>query len=155
MAAIVTAYRDGADLVLALKERKWTRGLAVYPAYGEDVRAQDELQRLDELEMCLARGSDLVQSQYERNSRMLGEAFASGDGTPENKIPPASRRWTDVRYRDCTTCGMHTPLCPVLHSVRNARAHIYVCVLEIATDSILSSSSTTLSSINRSPSCQG
>jgi hypothetical protein len=79
VAAIVTAYRDGADLALALKERRWAHGMAHLD--------HAEQQHLEDLEMSLARGSDVVQSQYERDWRRIGEAFASGDRKCEARTP--------------------------------------------------------------------
>ena len=82
MAAIVTAYRDGADMVLALRERQRERGMAhLY---------RGEQRLMEDLEMSLARGSDVVQSQYERDARRVGEAFAEGDGKCEARTHASS-----------------------------------------------------------------
>ncbi len=72
MAAIVAAYQDGADLLTSIKERR--RNSAV------TLGSQEEDKLINELEKSLVRGSDVVQSQYERDFKKLGVPFATGDG---------------------------------------------------------------------------
>ena len=71
VAAVCSAYHDGTELIHQIKERRKAKK-ALREAVGPDSTTKD-------LELSLARGQDVVRSQYERDFRRLGEAFAVGD----------------------------------------------------------------------------
>lgn len=68
VAAIVSAYHDGSKLIQEIIGRR--RALE---AQQTDERATHDL------ETSLVRGEGIVQSQYDRDFKRLGQPFATGD----------------------------------------------------------------------------
>jgi hypothetical protein len=71
VAAIVSAYQEGSELLFSIKERKW--------AHGTAHAFETEEKLMADLEFSLERGADVVQEEYERDSKRFGANFASGD----------------------------------------------------------------------------
>ena len=71
VAAVCSAYHDGTELIHQIKERRKAKK-ALREAVSPDSTTKD-------LELSLARGQDVVRSQYDRDFRRLGQAFALGD----------------------------------------------------------------------------
>ena len=67
VAAVVSAYQDGTELVKKYKAKRQAR------------KAQQE-ETTQELELSLTRGERTVQDQYNRDFRRFGQSFAEGDG---------------------------------------------------------------------------
>ena len=71
VAAVCSAYHDGAELVQHIKaKRKARKALKQGSKIDESTR---------ELSLSLNRGEDVVRSQYDRDFRRFGDSFASGD----------------------------------------------------------------------------
>ena len=70
--AIVSAYHDGAEILQQIKAKRKARKLG-----RQDLLTESSTQ---ELELSLHRGEDVVQSQYDRDYKRFGAAFADGDG---------------------------------------------------------------------------
>jgi len=71
VAAVVSAYKDGHELVKKVRERRRARSALQYPT-SPDTSTED-------LEVSLANGQDLVRHDYDRRYRRLGDPFAHGD----------------------------------------------------------------------------
>ena len=71
VAAVVSAYNDGSELVKKVRERRRTRR-ALENAALQDNSTQD-------LEDSLDTGQALVRRKYDTSYRRLGETFANGD----------------------------------------------------------------------------
>ncbi|KAL9130233.1 MAG: hypothetical protein Q9217_001526 [Psora testacea] len=71
VAAVCSAYHDGAELVQHIKAKRKARK-ALKQASQVDETTQ-------ELEVSLNRGEGVVRSQYDRDFRRFGDPFASGD----------------------------------------------------------------------------
>ena len=66
-----SAYHDGAELVQHIKaKRKAKKALQQAPQIDETTQ---------ELSLSLSRGEGIVRSQYDRDFKRFGDAFASGD----------------------------------------------------------------------------
>ncbi|KAL9104625.1 MAG: hypothetical protein Q9163_000429 [Psora crenata] len=73
VAAVCSAYHDGAELVQHIKEkRKARKALKQAPQVDETTQ---------ELEQSLSRGEGTVRTQYDRDFKRFGESFANGDPT--------------------------------------------------------------------------
>ena len=73
VAAVISAYNDGSDLVKKFRERRRTRR-ALENAALQDSSTQD-------LEDSLNTGQTMVRMNYDNSYRRLGETFATGDRT--------------------------------------------------------------------------
>lgn len=73
VAAVVSAYNDGSDLVKKVRERRRTKRAL------ENAMLQDTSTR--NLELSLDAGQDVVRMNYDSHYRRLGETFATGDRT--------------------------------------------------------------------------
>ena len=71
VAAVVSAYNDGNELVRKYREKRRIKKARQELALQEG--------STDNLEQSLVRGSSAVQSQYDHESRRWGNAFAEGD----------------------------------------------------------------------------
>ncbi|MCJ1470871.1 hypothetical protein MMC07_009518 [Pseudocyphellaria aurata] len=72
VAAVCSAYHDGAELVHQIKaKRKAKKALQQVPSSQNSSTA--------ELEASLHRGEDVVRNQYDRDFRRFGDSFAHGD----------------------------------------------------------------------------
>ena len=69
VAAVVSAYQDGTELVKKYKARRQAKKVLEY---------QEET--TEELERSLCRGELTVQDQYSRQYKRFGDSFAEGDG---------------------------------------------------------------------------
>ncbi|KAJ9298999.1 hypothetical protein DTO271G3_3241 [Paecilomyces variotii] len=67
VAAIVSAYTDGAELVKRIKEKR------------EAKRRKSAEQKIQDLELSLASGPPAVQTQYDSNFRRFGTQYEQGD----------------------------------------------------------------------------
>ena len=76
VAAVVSAYQDGTELVKKYKERRQAR---------KALQHQEET--TEELELSLCRGERTVQDQYNRDYRRFGQSFADGDCEPSTPHP--------------------------------------------------------------------
>ena len=72
VAAVCSAYHDGADILRQIRAKRNARKAARMDAFTEDAT--------HELEVSLTRGEDVIQSQYDRDYKRFGAAFANGDG---------------------------------------------------------------------------
>ena len=72
VAAVCSAYHDGAEILQQIRAKRNARKAARLDAFTEDATR--------ELEVSLTRGEDVIQSQYERDYKRFGVAFANGDG---------------------------------------------------------------------------
>ena len=79
VAAVCSAYRDGAELVSQIKAKRKAR-----KALQQEVLS--EYSSTTELELSLKRGGGVVRSQYDRDFRRYGATFANGD----RKLLPCS-----------------------------------------------------------------
>ena len=70
VAAVCSAYHDGAELVHQIKAKRKARR-------HQEVSSQTFETR--ELERSLHRGEEVVRSQYDRDFRRFGASFESGD----------------------------------------------------------------------------
>ena len=73
VAAVCSAYHDGAEILQQIKAKRKARKAA-----RQDLLTESSTQ---ELELSLHRGEDVVQSQYDRDYKRFGAAFANGDGS--------------------------------------------------------------------------
>ena len=71
--SIGSAYHDGAEILQQIKAKRKARKAA-----RQDLLTESSTQ---ELELSLHRGEDVVQSQYDRDYKRFGAAFANGDGS--------------------------------------------------------------------------
>ena len=71
VAAVVSAYNDGSELVKKVRERRRTRR-ALENAALQDTSTQN-------LEYSLDTSQTLVRMKYDNSYRRLGETFANGD----------------------------------------------------------------------------
>ena len=69
VAAVVSAYQDGTELVKKYKAKRQAR---------KALQSQEETTQ--DLELSLSRGERTVQDQYDRDYRRFGQSFAEGDG---------------------------------------------------------------------------
>ena len=72
VAAIVSTYQDGVDLVHDIQDRKREN-----PSQGGQ---QADERSSQDLELSMGRGQEVVRSQYQRDFKRLGAPFATGDG---------------------------------------------------------------------------
>ena len=72
VAAVCSAYHDGAEILQQIRAKRNARKAARLDAFSEDTT--------HELGISLARGQDVIQSQYDRDYKRFGVAFANGDG---------------------------------------------------------------------------
>ena len=72
VAAVCSAYHDGAEILQQIKAKRRARKAA-----RQDLLTENSTQ---ELELSLHRGENVVQSQYDRDYKRFGTAFANGDG---------------------------------------------------------------------------
>lgn len=89
VAAVCSAYHDGAELVQQIKaKRKAQKGVQSTARGGGEGGARDALSTAAsastqistiELEMSLSRGEGVVRSQFDRDFKRFGEGFAVGD----------------------------------------------------------------------------
>jgi hypothetical protein len=79
IAAVVSAYNDGSDLVRKVRERRRQRREALQHAqhFAKPPSPDTPTQ---ELERSLISGKDVVQHEYDRRYRRFGDPFAKGDG---------------------------------------------------------------------------
>lgn len=78
VAAVCSAYHDGAEILQQIKAKSRARRPA-----RQDLLTESST---NELELSLHRGEDVVQSQYERDYKRFGVAFSDGDGTNADKF---------------------------------------------------------------------
>ncbi|MCJ1472694.1 hypothetical protein MMC13_001343 [Lambiella insularis] len=78
VAAVVSAYNDGSELVKKVRERRRTKK-ALENATFLDTSTQD-------LEWSLDTGQDVVQRKYDSHYRRLGQTFANGDQEAINTL---------------------------------------------------------------------
>lgn len=71
VAAVVSAYNDGSELVRKVRARRKARR-ALQHATSPDTSTQD-------LEISLVNGQDVVRREYDRHYRRAGDLFATGD----------------------------------------------------------------------------
>lgn len=67
--ALCSAYNDGGEMIRAKRNARLAVRL--------DAFTQDSTH---DLEVSLTRGRDVIQSQYDRDYKRFGKAFADGDG---------------------------------------------------------------------------
>ena len=79
MAAIISAYNDGSELVRKLRARRQQKKLAAMLADASTI-PQEDVETAD-LEMSLTHGRAIIQRRYDLDYRSLGDRFATGDGT--------------------------------------------------------------------------
>ena len=79
VAAVVSAYNDGSELVRKVRDRRRARRAIQY-ATSPDASTQN-------LELSLASGQDIVRQEYDRRYRRLGDPFATGDRKHESHVP--------------------------------------------------------------------
>lgn len=72
VAAVCSAYHDGAELVHQIKAKRKAKRIL-----QQEVSSQSSSTK--ELELSLHRGEDVVRSQYDRDFRRFGDSFAQGD----------------------------------------------------------------------------
>ena len=90
---ICSAFHDAAEL---LKQVKTSRGLR------EDRRHDGGLleeMQIQDLELSLKRGVSVVQSQYDRDYKRFGAAFANGDREQQGRTVLLDWSLTRNRYR--------------------------------------------------------
>ena len=80
VAAIVSAYHDGSELIQEIKERKRARK-ALKAQQADETATQD-------LEISMVRGEGIIQSQYDRDFKRLGQPFAAGDRKLPHELRP-------------------------------------------------------------------
>lgn len=72
VAAVCSAYHDGAELLQRVIASRNASNASQWDALTGD--------SIEELRQSLFRGKSVVQSQYDRDYRRFGAAFADGDG---------------------------------------------------------------------------
>lgn len=72
VAAVCSAYHDGAELVQQIKAKRKARKALLQEAASQNSSTQ-------ELEQSLSRGEGIVRDQYDRDFRRFGDSFANGD----------------------------------------------------------------------------
>ncbi|KAL8792821.1 MAG: hypothetical protein Q9195_004550 [Heterodermia aff. obscurata] len=78
VAAVCSAYHDGAEILQQIKAKRKARRAA-----RQDLLTESSTQ---ELELSLHRGEDVVQSQYDRDYKRFGAAFANGDDIAKDAL---------------------------------------------------------------------
>ncbi len=72
VAALCSAYHNGGEILQQIRAERNARQAARLDAFTED--------STHDLAISLARGEDVIQSQYDRDYKRFGQAFADGDG---------------------------------------------------------------------------
>lgn len=72
VAAVCSAYHDGAELVQQIKAKRRAKRALLQEASTQNTSTED-------LEISLARGEGTVRSQYDRDFKRFGASFANGD----------------------------------------------------------------------------
>lgn len=72
VAALCSAYHNGGEVLQQIRAERNARQAARLDAFTED--------STHDLAISLARGEDVIQSQYNRDHKRFGQAFADGDG---------------------------------------------------------------------------
>ena len=79
VAAVISAYNDGSELVKKVRERRRSKK-ALQNAAAPDSPTHD-------LERSLASGRNNVSDQYDRHYRRMGDPFATGDREYRSECP--------------------------------------------------------------------
>ena len=74
IAAVVSAYNDGSELVKKVRERRRQKKAFLLAAEQDAPDTPTQ-----ELALSLARGQDSVRRGYDRHYRQVGDPFAKGD----------------------------------------------------------------------------
>jgi len=72
VSALCSAYHNGGEILQQIRAERKARQAVRLDAFTED--------STHDLEISLARGEDVIQSQYDRDFKRFGQAFADGDG---------------------------------------------------------------------------